>query len=543
MCHMGEWSNTKLRRYTYAGQEVWTRAWQVHDEQELRDALSHAASKGFRVAVRAGETAFDTHALHGDVTLELRGFKSIGPVQKVVTPSGFTYGRITVGAYASWREILAATRAEGFVPYVMGSSSRATAGGTLSGDCLSRFSPTCGKEGAHVESLRLMRADGSVVTCSRTENDDLYFGVIGGFGYLGVVLEVSYRLLYVGTSNIVVKTDYERYSGLSKLAELLVQEVKGLPASGVNRAPDEVPALPEIPLADARAVSAVLWMNAERQGFVMRSTYEDGAVVKGKPVPFHQPKKFWHRFLQFAVMGDLVRTIGYEVMLDWVMKAQERKASVDELEGFTFFQDGNDATKGYLRELGFPTGIRQQTYVIPVVSGDDAATEARLAKFLNDADALMDGRRLLPVLLDVLYLPAEGEGFALSSTRGLAGFAVTITFEELTRDTFPEEEAALADIAAMAHALGGRGHLVKNVYGDSSAIEQSYAAGITQLAALKATHDPGLRFGSSFLRRVLPTLGCGVWGLRRRLHRCTRKGDAAQLEAWGAIRNSRATVR
>jgi decaprenylphospho-beta-D-ribofuranose 2-oxidase len=505
MRRMG-WSNTKRRRTTYSGQVVWTRAWQVHDEVELRDALAYATSKGFRVAVRAGETAFDTHALHPDVTLELRGFDSIGPVQKVVAPSGFTYGTITVGANATWSRILEKTKAQGFVPYVMVSTSRATAGGTLSADCLSRFSPTCGKEGGHVESFRLMKVDGTVVVCSRTQNDDLFFGAIGGFGYVGVVLEVTYRLLYVGTSNIVVKTEFQNFVGLSHLAKLLVQEVAGQPASGVNRAPDEVPPLPEIPRADARAVSAVLWMNDERQGFVMRSTYEDGAVVKGKPVLFHQPKKIWHRLLQFAVMGDLVRTIGYEIMLDIFMKAQAREPAVDELEGFTFFQDGNDVTKRFLRNLGFPTGIRQETYVIPVVPGDDAATEARLAKFLNDADALMDARRLLPVLLDVLYLPAEGEGFALSSTRGLAGYAVTITFEELTRDTFPDEEAALADIAAIAHALGGRVHLVKNVYGDPGAIEGSYAAGITQLAALKATHDPGLRLGSSFLRRVLPSL-------------------------------------
>lgn len=453
---MGEWSDTKVRRYTYAGQEVWTREWDVSDEQELRDALARAALKGWRVAVRAGETAFDEHALNTELVLELQGFDTVGPVQRVDLPSGYTYGTITVGANATWGEILEKTRAEGLVPHVMGSSSRATPGGTLWADCLSRFSPTCGKEGAYVESFRLMKADGSVVRCSRTENDDLFFGVIGGFGYLGVVLEVSYRLLHVGTSNIVVKTEFENYVGLSHLAKLLVQEVAGQPATGVDRAPDEVPPLPELELADARAVSAVLWMNAERQGFVMRSTYEDGALVQGDPVLFHEPKKIWHRLLQFAVMGDLVRRIGYEIMLDIFMKIEAREPAVDELEGFTFFQDGNDTTKRFLRKLGFPTGIRQQTYVIPVVPGDDAATEDRLAKFLNDADALLDSRKLLPVLLDVLYVPAEGEGFALSSTRGLAGYAVTITFEELLRDTFPEEEAALADIAAMAHALGGR---------------------------------------------------------------------------------------
>jgi FAD/FMN-containing dehydrogenase len=503
---MAGWSDSKVRRTTYAGQHLWTREWVVSTEDELREALAEAGRRGLRVAVRAGETAFDTHALHPDVVLKLAGFAAIGEVERLTLPSGFRTGRITVGANARWADILAKTKAAGFVPYVMVSTSRATAGGTLAADCLSRFSPTCGKEGGHVERFRLMKADGAVVECSRSENADLFHGVIGGFGYLGVVLEVTYRLLEVGTSNIVVKTAFKRFTGLDGLAKALVQEVAGQPAIGVNRAPGTLPELPEVPLGDARAVSAVLWMNKERQGFVMRSTYEDGAKVQGKPVLFHQPKKLLHRLLQVSVMGDLLRLVGYEVMLDWVMKHQERTPAVDELEGFTFFQDGNDVTKRALRKAFLPTGLRQQTYVIPVVEGDDAATERRLADFLNQADELLDERWLLPVLLDVLYLPAEREAFALSSTRGLAGYAVTITFEELLRDAFPEAEAALADIAELAHAVGGRVHLVKNVFGDPARIEASYQAGVAQLRALKAVHDPAGRFGSDFLKRVLPSL-------------------------------------
>jgi FAD/FMN-containing dehydrogenase len=46
-----------------------------------------------------------------------------------------------------------------------------------------------------VESFRLMRADGEIVDCSRTENTDLFSLAIGGYGLFGVVCSLKLRLI------------------------------------------------------------------------------------------------------------------------------------------------------------------------------------------------------------------------------------------------------------------------------------------------------------------------------------------------------------
>jgi FAD/FMN-containing dehydrogenase len=46
-----------------------------------------------------------------------------------------------------------------------------------------------------VESLRLMQADGTVVTCSRSENQELFSLVLGGYGLFGVILDAELRVV------------------------------------------------------------------------------------------------------------------------------------------------------------------------------------------------------------------------------------------------------------------------------------------------------------------------------------------------------------
>ena len=82
---------------------------------------------------------------------------------KIDAASGF----LTVGVGALWGNILALVEPLGLVPSVMVTTRRAKVGGTLSANSLSRFSCLHGREGWHVRSLRVMTADGQVLTCSR----------------------------------------------------------------------------------------------------------------------------------------------------------------------------------------------------------------------------------------------------------------------------------------------------------------------------------------------------------------------------------------
>ncbi len=481
---------------TYSGQVVFARHRVARTEDDLRRHILEARAKGWRVSVRAGRMAFDTQALSDELVIQLEGFDRIGPV---------TNGAITVGANAPWGRILEATRKAGYVPFVMVSTERATAGGTLSSDCLSRFSPTCGKEGNHVERFRVMTLDGAILECSREANPALFSGVISGFGCLGIVLDVTYRLLEVGFTDVVVETSFATFQGLSKLAHELVETVGDVRGSTSDLEPTSLDALRRTTANDARAVSAVVTLNPERSGFVMRSQYVDGATHPLAPSPFHQPKSFFQRLLQFLAIFWGPRHIGFWLTLHVYLR--KPRTSVDRLAGFTFFEGGNDAVRRLLRGMTFPMGIRQQTFVVPLVPDDPEATKEKLTTFLEATEKALVSRGLDPTLIDVLYLPDDAkEGFALSSNHDLSGYAVTLTFEDLWSTAFTKEDEALGELSTLCRQMGGRVHLVKNVFARAEDLSGMYAWGVDKLRALKAEYDPDHVLSSAFLRRVLPAL-------------------------------------
>jgi FAD/FMN-containing dehydrogenase len=107
---------------------------------------------------------------------------------------------ITVQAGITWRKIQ-----EYIDPYdlsveIMQSYDNFTVGGSLSVNAHGRY-VGLGPIVLSVKSIRLVLADGSVVTASPTENPDLFYGAIGGYGALGVIAEATLQL----TDNVRVE--------------------------------------------------------------------------------------------------------------------------------------------------------------------------------------------------------------------------------------------------------------------------------------------------------------------------------------------------
>jgi FAD/FMN-containing dehydrogenase len=92
-------------------------------------------------------------------------------------------------AGSRWIYLLDALDKAGFSPAVMQSNADFATGGTLSVNAHGWPVPF-GPFGATVRSFRLMLADGTIVTCSPTENAELYGLVQGGYGLFGVILDM-----------------------------------------------------------------------------------------------------------------------------------------------------------------------------------------------------------------------------------------------------------------------------------------------------------------------------------------------------------------
>ncbi|MGO4735031.1 FAD-binding oxidoreductase [Bosea sp. 2KB_26] len=96
----------------------------------------------------------------------------------------------SVHAGTRWFEVIAHLDKIGFSPAVMQSNSDFGVAATFCVNAHGWPAPY-GPFGSTVRSFRMMLADGSIVTCSRTENAELFTLAMGGYGLFGVILDLE----------------------------------------------------------------------------------------------------------------------------------------------------------------------------------------------------------------------------------------------------------------------------------------------------------------------------------------------------------------
>jgi FAD/FMN-containing dehydrogenase len=100
---------------------------------------------------------------------------------------------ITVRSGTRWREVQQAIDRAGLAVKIMQTYNTFTVGGALSVNAHGRYIGQ-GPLVRSVRSITLVLADGQIVTASPTENPELFFGAIGGYGALGVIADVTLDL-------------------------------------------------------------------------------------------------------------------------------------------------------------------------------------------------------------------------------------------------------------------------------------------------------------------------------------------------------------
>ncbi len=486
---------------SYGGVKVSTRFCAPATRCELRATLAYARRANWAVTFRAGESAFDTQSLNTDLVVSLTRFNHITVDAEKRT--------VTVGAGANWRSILTEVKKHGFVPYVMVTTGQATAGGTLSAHALSRFSPTCGREGQHVLKFSILTPDGRELECTRdNDNHDLFKATIGGLGYVGTVLDVTYKLLHlraVPPDEIAVETVFTKIRGFEHIVAAMVENVERI--CGTRRVAVAIEDSQRDPLQNARGISVAMNSIGNAEGLLAVSSYVRSTTAALRRSVFHDPDSWGHRALQMAALVPPLRKLGYFLIYGLVFTLNKPKRYVDDLFGYTFFEDGNRQLRRCLRKYGIPAGIRQQTYVVPASAEDLQQSRNTLRAFMQRSWEIMNERGLEPTLTDILYLPDDaGENFCLSSSNHLPGFAVTFTFERVLSTDFSAEEDTLAAIADECHRFGGRVHLVKTVSARAELIENMYADGLNRLDQVRRRHNSERELVNDFARRVLPRL-------------------------------------
>jgi decaprenylphospho-beta-D-ribofuranose 2-oxidase len=461
-------------------------------KSDLARIFAWACGAGARITFRAGGHSFDDQSLGDDLDPD-------PPPHIVVSMTSFSAieidpknQRMTVGPGATWGAIFALLEPLGFVPYVTVTTEHATAGGTLSGDCLSRFSPMYGKEGHHIASFELMTVDGHVHVCPRpagggaatTLGERLFYGAVGGLGYLGAVTSITYDLLYVGETNgrIGVESYVLDFTSFQDLATELVPLVQ--------RAASD-------PLGPQSVFSALSAQGTQQKAMIIHSRYT--ISPDRNRMPCHEPYTTLRLVTEFLLRVPALTGMAWNLFYR-LLKPDTRY--VDDLDGFTFMMDGTVRAKEIATSLGFAWKSIQQTFIIPAESDVHRLETAdqRLLDFLKACDTCFQAAKVQATMMDVLFIPRD-DNFLMSASNGMAGFAVSFAFETNSDTRLATITRCFEELSETCFNAGGRVYLVKNVRARQATLVEMYGSRLKDFLALKAQVDPGRVLYNAFLQR------------------------------------------
>ncbi|MDI9333562.1 MAG: FAD-binding oxidoreductase [Cytophagales bacterium] len=161
------------------------------DIQQRRDAGVNMSIAGMRHS-QGGHTALKDGEMLLTETMNTKP-RAHGGSPDAAQADAMPPTTVTVDAGMTWAELHFHLGVLRGAPCVHQSSAHFSIGGSISVNCHGR-DINFGSIASTVESLEVLAGDGKTYTASRTQNNDLFRAVIGGYGACGVILNATLKV-------------------------------------------------------------------------------------------------------------------------------------------------------------------------------------------------------------------------------------------------------------------------------------------------------------------------------------------------------------
>ena len=182
-------------------------------EEALREVLRRARAQGDRLIARGCGRGYGDCAL-APVSLDMRAFDTLSAFDN-------NTGYLRCLAGVTLDDLLRVFLPRGWGIPVSPGTRFVTLGGAVASDVHGKNHHKEGSFASHVRDLRVMLANGTIVSCSRGKNAELFHAVCGGMGLLGVVVELTLRLKRVPSA--FMRQTSHRARNLFELTDMLEQ--------------------------------------------------------------------------------------------------------------------------------------------------------------------------------------------------------------------------------------------------------------------------------------------------------------------------------
>jgi FAD/FMN-containing dehydrogenase len=444
------------------------------------DDASHLNATPVREVVRAAADALEAERQIGALIVRARreglplaiagarhtmGGHTIAPDGIVLDMTPLSHVRyeaesrlLVAGAGARWREIIPFLDGHGRSVAIMQSNNSFTVAGSISANChgWQHGRPPIATS---VRSLRLVRADGEVVRCSRTENGELFSLVLGGYGLFGVILEVELETVpnerYVLEHLVVPAAEIE---------QVFLQRVNMPPAAGLAYA--RLGVVPESFLEEAV-------LNVFRQSPC--STREIPAL--GDP----SLAGIKRTIFRGSVGSDYGKALRWEAETALSQHVTGKYFSRNQLlnDGVEIYENRSDDSTDILHEYFVPPGA--------------------LAGFIDDLRRLVPGHEADLLNVTVRHVLSDPDSFLRYADREL--FALVLLFNQKRTDAAERDlESLTRELIDAALARGGRYYLPYRLHATPEQFRRAYPKA-DEFFALKRQYDPGEVFVNEFYLR------------------------------------------
>ena len=421
----------------------------VREVEQIRSVLSTAREEHLKVSIAGKRHSQGQQTAHeGGLVLDMTHFnKVLGLNRQTKT--------ITVQSGATWEEIQDYANTYGLAVQVQQASNIFTLGGSMSVNAHGR-DPRYGPMIQSVRSFRLMKADGSILQVSRTENPELFTLAIGGYGLFGIILEVDLEL----TDDEVYERehlamDYKEYPAY------FAKNVKGNPEVGLEYA------WPSIRKSDfLQHLGVYRFVRTAKRGSDVHKLHQEAEIARNRAV---------FGLSRHSERGKSVRWFLQETMADLLS---------------TRIISRNNAMRPPIKFLAYnsaaDTDILQE-YFVPV---------DKFVQFMDTMRNILLSDQVDLLSLTVRYVPKDSESFLAYSRQDSFAFVLYINLP-LNEKGSQSSRNWTRELVDAAISNGGTYYLPYQLYPSQDQIRSAYPM-IDRFFAKKREYDPSEMFDSGF---------------------------------------------
>jgi decaprenylphospho-beta-D-ribofuranose 2-oxidase len=421
----------------------------VRTAQDIAQIVRSGPARGL-LARGLGRSYGDAAQNAGGVVLDMRGCALIGPIDPAA-------GIVTGGGGASLESLLRLAVPQGWFIPVSPGTRQVTLGGAVAADVHGKNHHRDGSVASHVLALSIVDGRGTLRTLG--PDDELFWGVVGGMGLTGVVVEVTLQLRAISSAWVLVDT--YRTANLDETMSRLVE-------------------------TDARRRYSVAWLDCLARGRSLgRGVVTAGDHASAEETPAaasRDPLRFAPRTrLRAPLLPPAVLNAASVRAFNAVYHRGAPRERTDDLVSITSFFHPLDVIHDWNRLYG-PGGFVQYQFVTPEPTVVAAAIE-RLAE-VHAPGFLAVLKRFGPGNRGLLSFPAPGWTLALDIPARIEGLA-----------------RLLDDLDERVAASGGRVYLAKDSRLRPDLVDTMYP-GAARWRQIRAGTDPDSVFRSDLARRL-----------------------------------------